>query len=204
MTNAQEFDSIAQEIFFPIYAVIAGDILAYTRKTSGRLLDMGCGGGHLGLSVIKAAPGFTGVLMDLSKDAVNIADSRISEWGLRSKAVAVHGRAEEIPLPDSSIDLIVSRGSIHFWDDVEAAFGEMLRVLAPGGMAYVGSGMGNREINKVIEEKMKAANPDWPGCVHRNSKGHTVEDYRAILTKRGVWFEILVSEEKGKWTILYK
>jgi 2-polyprenyl-3-methyl-5-hydroxy-6-metoxy-1,4-benzoquinol methylase len=51
--NAMEFDKIAQEIFFPIYPVIADDILKLTGIRSGRLLDVGSGGGHLGLWVFK-------------------------------------------------------------------------------------------------------------------------------------------------------
>jgi ubiquinone/menaquinone biosynthesis C-methylase UbiE len=202
--NAVEFDKIAQEIFFPIYAVIADDALSKTGITSGRLLDIGSGGGHLGLSVLKAAPAMTGILLDSDPVAVKIADARITEWGARDRAVAVLGRAEKIPLADGSVDLIVSRGSIHFWDDIEAAFSEILRVLAPGGMTYIGSGMGSKKLSEEIARKMKTANPDWPGCVHRDSKGHTIEDYRAVLKKHGVYHEILSSEENGKWTIIVK
>lgn len=202
--NAIEFDKIAQEIFFPIYAVIASDALNRTGITSGRLLDIGCGGGHLGLSVLKAAPDMTGILLDSDPEAIAIADARISDWELRDKAVAVHGKAEAIPLADGSVDLIVSRGSIHFWDDIDAAFSEILRVLASGGATYIGSGMGNKRLSQEIAKKMKIINPEWPGCVHRISKGHSVEDYRAILENHGVNYEILSSEEKGKWTIIVK
>lgn len=202
--NAMEFDKIAQEIFFPIYPVIADDILKVTGIRSGRLLDIGSGGGHLGLSVLKAAPGLTGVLLDCDREAVGIADRRACEWGLRHRAIVVRGRAEDIPLADASVDLIVSRGSIHFWDDVEKAFSEIFRVLAPGGMTYIGSGMGGRDLSREITEKMKKVNPDWPGCVRRNSKGHTVDDYRAILEKRGVCFDMIRGEDEGKWTIVCK
>jgi ubiquinone/menaquinone biosynthesis C-methylase UbiE len=202
--NAREFDKIAQEIFYPIYPVIAGDILKETGIRAGRLLDIGSGGGHLGLSVLKAAPGLTGVLLDIDPEAVLIADRRAAEWGLGNRVVAVRGRAEEIPLADGSVDLIVSRGSIHFWDDVDKAFSEILRVLTSGGMTYIGSGMGSRKLNEEIAEKMKTANPDWPDCVHRIAKGHTIDDYRAILTDQGVEFKTLSGEDKGKWTIVCK
>jgi hypothetical protein len=64
--------------------------------------------------------------------------------------------------------------------------------------------MGNRELSREIAEKMKTVNPDWPGCVRRNAKGHTVGDYRAILEKRGVRFDMISGEEEGKWTIVCK
>lgn len=202
--NAKEFDKIAQEIFFPIYMVIAEAALAATGKSCGRVLDIGCGGGHLGLSVMKAAPGMTGVLLDIDPEAVVIAERRTADWGLRDRAVAICGNAEALPLADDSVDLIVSRGSIHFWDDVEKAFREIYRVLAPGGKTYIGSGMGNKKLGEDIALKMKARNPDWPACVQRNSKGQSIEDYREIMQRLDMTFEILSGEETGKWTILCK
>ncbi|NTV91652.1 MAG: class I SAM-dependent methyltransferase, partial [Clostridiales bacterium] len=152
MNSAEEFDQIAQNIFFPIYDVIAKDILAHTGKTGGRVLDLGCGGGHLGLSVLKNAVGMTAILMDSNPDAALIADRRSVEWGLCDRAVAIVGDAHEIPLPDESVELVVSRGSMFFWQDPEKAFREIDRVLAPGGMSYIGGGMGNRELAEGIEK----------------------------------------------------
>ena len=43
-----EFDDIAENIFLPIYEVIATDLLEETGVVSGQMLDIGCGGGHLG------------------------------------------------------------------------------------------------------------------------------------------------------------
>ena len=96
----------------------------------------------MGLSVLKAAPGLRGVLLDKNPEAVSIAERRAAEWGLRDRTVAVVGDVQQIPLADGSIDLAVSRGSLPFWENLEQAFSEILRVLAPGGMAYLGGGMG--------------------------------------------------------------
>ena len=69
--HAYEFDEIAQNVFFPIYEAIARDALASTGIGGGRALDIGCGGGHLGLSLAKLAP-FDVVLLDKDPDAVGI------------------------------------------------------------------------------------------------------------------------------------
>ena len=204
MSSAYEFDYVAQEILFPIYSVIADDMLSYTGVREGRMLDVGCGGGHMGLSVLKAAPGLRGILLDKNPEAVSIAERRAAEWGLRDRTVAVVGDVQQIPLADASIDLAVSRGSLPFWTDLEKAFSEILRVLAPGGMAYLGGGMGNEELARTVERKMREFNPDWPGCIHRKSNGLTADDYRLILEKLGAKFEILESDSKGKWTIICK
>lgn len=204
MGNAREFDRIAQEIFFPMYEVIVSDIIDCTKKTSGRMLDLGCGGGHLGLTMLKSAKDMTGILLDSNPEAAAIADQRAGEWGLRSRSFTVVGDVHQIPLPDGSIDLAISRGSIMFWKDTGKAFSEILRVLAPGGRTFIGSGMGNKELGEEITRKMKKMNPDWPDCVHRSSNGHTMEDYRAILTKLGAQFEFINNKNQGKWIIFCK
>jgi len=204
MSSAYEFDHVAQEILFPIYSVIADDMLACTNIRNGRMLDIGCGGGHMGLSVLKAAPGLRGVLLDKNPEAVSIAERRAAEWGLRDRTVAVVGDVQQIPLADGSIDLAVSRGSLPFWENLEQAFSEILRVLAPGGMAYLGGGMGNAELARTVEQKMREFNPDWPGCIRRKSNGLGADDYRTVLEKLGAEFEIVESDSKGKWTILCK
>lgn len=168
------------------------------------MLDIGCGGGHMGLSVLRAAPGLRGVLLDKNPEAVAIAERRAAEWGLRNRMVAVVGDVARLPLADGSVDLAVSRGSLPFWEDLDRAFSEVLRVLAPGGMAYLGGGMGNPELARSIEQKMREFNPDWPGCVRRKSSGQGVDDYRAALGRLGAEFEILESEGRGKWTVICK
>lgn len=199
-----EFDWIAQNIYLPIYPVIAGDILDRTGKTSGRLLDLGCGGGHLGLSILQQAAGMTAVLLDKNPEAVLLAHRRAGEWGLGPRAVAIVGDVGQLPLPEGSVDLAVSRGSVHFWENIDAAFAEILRVLAPGGAAYIGSGMGNRELGDTISEKMKEINPDWPDCVHRRSTGHTVEDYASLVEQKGASCEILQGGGQGSWVVFRK
>ncbi|BAK99058.1 putative methyltransferase [Oscillibacter valericigenes Sjm18-20] len=204
MSKALEFDYVAQTILFPIYPVIAEDMLSYTGIRNGRMLDIGCGGGHMGLSVLKAAPELRGILLDKNPEAACIADRRAAEWGLRDRTVVVVGDVQQLPLPDGSIDLAVSRGSLPFWENLEKAFSEILRVLAPGGMAYLGGGMGNKELAESVEKKMREFNPDWPCCVRRKSNGLGADDYRIALQKLGAEFEILEGERQGKWTVIFK
>lgn len=202
MHDAYEFDWVAENIFAPIYPVIAREALKCTQISAGRLLDMGCGGGHLGLAVLEAAPGLTGVLVDKSSDAVEIAERRIAARGLRKRAVAVTGDVQCLPLASASVDLVVSRGSMPFWEDVSAAFSEILRVLSPEGKAYIGGGMGNSQLAEQIEEKMRTFDPGWPGNLRFKSRGRSDVDYTAALTQLGADFELLQDTGGGKWTIL--
>lgn len=51
--NPVEYDAIAEQLFAPVYPVIAHAIAERTKKREGRLLDAGCGGGHLAISVLR-------------------------------------------------------------------------------------------------------------------------------------------------------
>jgi len=68
-----------------------------------------------------------------------------------------------LPLPDDDIRLVVSRGSIPFWDDHATAFREIYRVLKPGGVAFVGGGF-SRYQSKEEADRMRPAwvNKDNP------------------------------------------
>lgn len=209
--HAYEFDEIAQNVFFPIYEAIARDALASTRVGGGRALDIGCGGGHLGLSLARLAP-FDVVLLDKDADAVGIAHRRAAEWGLAGRAIAVRGDAMDIPLADGSVDFAVSRGSVGFWADEELAFSEILRVLAPGGRTWIGGGLGGAELKPLITARMKARNPEWPECLKKITNGYGAEEYRGLLARlaaraprgRGFSFSVVDDPDRGMWIVIEK
>ena len=68
-----EFDDIAEQVFYPIYDVIAQDLLEETGIVSGSMLDVGCGGGHLGFAVMGKSD-LTGDFVDINATAVRRAD----------------------------------------------------------------------------------------------------------------------------------
>ena len=75
--------------------------------------------------------------------------------GFEDRLAAVVGVAEKLPLPDNSVEFVVSRGSIFFWDDPPKGLREVYRVLRPGGKAYIGGGAGSgfppSAVEKLIE-----------------------------------------------------
>jgi ubiquinone/menaquinone biosynthesis C-methylase UbiE len=68
---------------------------------------------------------------------------KAGESGLDRRTAAVCGHAEDLPLAEDSVDLVVSRGSIFFWEDRPAGLREVHRVLRPGGRAMIGGGLGS-------------------------------------------------------------
>ncbi len=121
-----KFDYIAQNIFFPIYDIIADDILARTQSTEGKLIDIGCGGGHLGLSLMKKTH-HKGYFVDVNETALKIARDRAEEWGLADRAVFIRQDVHEMDFQNDFADLIISRGSYIFWKDIEKAFLKIYR-----------------------------------------------------------------------------
>ena len=105
-------------------------------RPGDRVLDLGCGTGALALA--SALVGWSGHVsaMDISDEMLTIVRRRAAESAITNVA-AIHGHAEEIPLPDSSHDALAASLSLMFAGDKEAAARDIARVLAPGGRIAV-------------------------------------------------------------------
>jgi ubiquinone/menaquinone biosynthesis C-methylase UbiE len=101
----------------------------------GRLLDIGCGGGHLLASLARAHAGWRLTGLDLSPDQVRRAGKRARD--LAGRIAFVTGSAMDVPLPDASFDAVISVCSIKHWPDPARGLRECLRVLRPGGVLAV-------------------------------------------------------------------
>lgn len=202
-SKAYEFDEIANGPFFPIYSVIAQQIVDKTKKNSGICLDIGCGGGHLGLSLAQLTDLYL-ILLDKQEDAITIAGKRAQEWGLAKRTASLLGDAQNIPFEDETIDLCISRGSVWFWEDQKKGFEEIYRVLSPGGMAYIGGGFGNRELKEQVDRKMKERDSEWPRNREKFVEGNTIGHFSEILRKIGIYDFEITDDEKGIWVIFQK
>ena len=147
------YDRIAREIFAPVYPVIAQQIRTQTGITQGVCLDIGTGGGYLGIA-LAAITDLDFYLMDKSDEVLEIAWMNVAVSGLQNRVRTLCGDVHHIPRDNGSVDLVISRGSLFFWEDKAKAFAEIYRVLAPGGGAYIGGGMGTKELFDKIKVEM--------------------------------------------------
>ena len=101
-------------------------------RPGGRVLDLGCGGGHV---TYRAAPHAAEVVAcDLTPSMLEAVAATAAERGLSNVRVQ-QAAAEALPFPDASFDLVLCRFTAHHWQDLDAGLRQALRVLKPGGAA---------------------------------------------------------------------
>ncbi|AOY78463.1 methyltransferase [Clostridium formicaceticum] len=202
-SKAYEFDEIANGPFFPIYPVIAQQIKEKTGINFGRCLDIGSGGGHLGLSLAQITD-MEVILLDKLADALVIAKKRAVDWGIEKRTCTLLADVHQIPMENETVDLCISRGSVWFWEDQKKGFEEIYRVLTNGGIAYIGGGFGNKELQEQVDKKMKERDSEWPKGREKFVAGNTVEHFTKILEKIGISNFEITDDEKGIWIVFKK
>jgi SAM-dependent methyltransferase len=100
-----------------------------------RVLDLGFGGGltfgplwHRGATV---------VAVDRAADMVAAAQARFPDAVQQGRLELHEGDVGHLPLADGAVDRVLTVNTVYFWPDLGAAFGEVRRVLAPGGRLVV-------------------------------------------------------------------
>lgn len=204
MSNkAKEFDHIAREIFAPIYPVIAEQFLTKSKIAQGLCLDLGCGSGYLGLALAEQSD-LSVYLMDSNQAMLTIAQRNIDDRQLQNQATVLLADVHHIPLANDTVQLIASRGSLFFWPDQPQAFREIYRVMAPGGMAFVGGGFGNPELKRRIDQEMLQRNPNWPEQVRQRIGPEAAEQFRTRLAETGIADFYIEQSPANMWIVIGK
>jgi ubiquinone/menaquinone biosynthesis C-methylase UbiE len=101
----------------------------------GQLLDVGCGGGQLAISLARRYPGWRITGLDMSRDQVRRAQKR--GRGLGGRVQFITGSALAMPFKPAAVDGLISVCSIKHWQEPGKGLEECLRVLRPGGHLVV-------------------------------------------------------------------
>jgi arsenite methyltransferase len=173
--------SQAQQI--PEEALLAslgcGNPSALARLNPGEIvLDLGSGGGiDVLLSAKRVGPTGRAYGLDMTDEMLALANDNKRKAGVENVEF-LEGEIEHIPLPDDSVDVIISNCVINLSADKDQVFREALRVLKPGGRFAVSDVVTRGEIPFEIRKSVLL----WVGCV----AGALEEDeYRTKLASAG-------------------
>jgi SAM-dependent methyltransferase len=101
------------------------------------VIDLGCGGGiDTILAAHAVAPAGKTIGLDMLPEMLDIASRNAAEAGVRN-VEWLRGEIEAIPLPDASVDAVISNGVVNLSPRKSRAFAEIFRVLRSGGRMVI-------------------------------------------------------------------
>ena len=119
------------------------------------ILDVGCGAGmDLLLAARSVSPRGKAIGVDMTLAMCERARAAAVQSGLWQSVDIRVGRAEELPVEDESIDVVISNGVINLSPDKNRAFSEILRVLRPRGRLYLADVVLQRELSLNARSNM--------------------------------------------------
>jgi SAM-dependent methyltransferase len=195
-----------------------GNPTALARLNSGEIvLDLGSGGGiDVLLSAKRVGPAGKAYGLDMTDEMLALANENKRRAGV-TNVEFLKGEIENIPLPDSSVDVIISNCVINLSADKDRVLREAFRVLKPGGRFAVSDVVTRGEMLPEIRQSVLA----WVGCIagaleendYRNklsaagfdkieiepTRIYRAEDAREFLAGQGIDVDALAPQVDGKF-----
>jgi SAM-dependent methyltransferase len=142
------------------------------------VLDLGSGGGiDVLLSARRVAPGGKAYGLDGSPDMITLARENTTQAGV-TNVEFLHGHIEDIPLPDSQVDVVISNCVINLSTDKPAVLAEIARVLRPGGRI----GISDIVAEDGLTAEQRSERGSYVGCI---AGALSLSEYQAGLEAAG-------------------
>ena len=143
------------------------------------VLDLGAGGGiDVILSARRVGPTGKAYGLDMTDEMLELARRNAAEAGV-TNVEFLKGQIEQIPLPDSSVDVVISNCVINLSTDKPAVISEAGRVLRPGGRFAVSDVVADSD----LDDDARANIDQWTGCV---AGALTRDAYTTLLAGAGL------------------
>jgi len=142
------------------------------------VVDLGCGGGlDVFLAAAKVGPTGKAIGIDMTPEMLSLARANATRSGL-SNVEFYEATIDKLPLPDASVDCVISNCVINLASDKPAVFREIARVLKPGGRLAVSDIALKQPLPAELSNDLMA----YIGCI---AGAIRIDDYRAGLTAAG-------------------
>jgi arsenite methyltransferase len=195
-----------------------GNPTALAQLNAGEIvLDLGSGGGiDVLLSARRVGPAGKAYGLDMTDEMLALARENQRRAGVENVEF-LKGEIEHIPLPDNSVDVIISNCVINLSGDKDQVLREAFRVLKPGGRFAVSDVVTRGTVPEAVGKSMLL----WVGCIagamqeeeYRSklraagfaaieiepTRVYDVEDARAFLSGEGVDVDTIAPEVEGKF-----
>jgi arsenite methyltransferase len=143
-----------------------------------RVLDLGSGGGiDVLLSARRVGPSGFAYGLDMTQEMLELARSNAARAGA-TNVEFLEGRMEAIPLPDASVDVVISNCVVNLSPDKPVVLAETRRVLVPGGRI----GISDIVAEDSLSPEERAERGSWVGCI---AGALSVGEYREQLDAAG-------------------
>ncbi len=181
------------------------------------VLDLGSGGGiDVLLSARRVGPTGKAYGLDMTDDMLALARENQRQAGA-TNVEFLKGQIEAIPLPDDSVDVVISNCVINLSSDKDQVLREAFRVLRPGGRFAVSDVVTHGEVPEAVRQSMLL----WVGCIagaleqndyyaklnaagfnniaFETTRTYDVEDARLFLTEAGINVDEIAPQVQGKF-----
>ena len=155
-----------------------------------RVLDLGSGGG-IDCFLAARQVGETGhvIGVDMTQDMLDLARHNQAKLGL-TNVEFIQGEMESIPLPDASVDVVISNCVVCLSPDKDAVFQETFRLLSPGGRLHISDMMA------LTSDGPERTDPEaWTSCI----AGAEDRDIYLGRLHRAGFADIHIDEEKVRF-----
>jgi arsenite methyltransferase len=143
------------------------------------VLDLGSGAGaDVLISARRVGPAGRAIGLDMTGEMLAMARANAAAAGVEN-AEFLEGYLEDIPLPDGSVDVVISNCVINLAADKRRVLAEAARVLRPGGRFAVSDIVADPDMDAATRADMQL----WTGCI---AGALTEDEFRAALAEAGL------------------
>jgi SAM-dependent methyltransferase len=214
--NATQTGELPQEAVFA--SLGCGNPTALAQLNPGEtVLDLGSGGGiDVLLSARRVGPAGRAYGLDMTDEMLALARENQRRAGVENVEF-LKGEIEQIPLPDNSVDVVISNCVINLSADKDRVLREAFRVLKPGGRFAVSDVVTRGAVPEAVRQNMllwvgciagalddyqyvaKLAKAGFDGIDIEPTRVYNIEDARTFLTGQGVDVDAMAPQLEGKF-----